>query len=179
MKEYFKQAAREMKKTSSLTGAAIIEAMGPVLDLFTIVVNDFLQISFTSLTHAMTGYLYGPVVGCMAGGVADIIKYLIKPTGTFFPGFTLNEMLSGFIYGCFFYKKEIKLHRVITARICVVVTINLILIPLWLSIMYGNAYKVMVATRIIKNIVQLPVDIFVLYTILKFGEKNIKGKTIK
>lgn len=179
MKEYFKQASRELKKTRSLTGAAIIEAMGPVLDLFTIVVNDFLQISFTSLTHAMTGYLYGPLMGCMAGGVADIIKYLIKPTGAFFPGFTINEMLSGFIYGCFFYKKEVKLHRVIVARICVVFIINLVLIPLWLSIMYGNAYKFMVATRIIKNIVQLPIDVFILYTILKFSEKNINGRIVK
>lgn len=179
MKEYWKQAAKEVKNIRSLTGAALLGALSPVLDLLTITINQFLKISFTSLTHAMCGYLYGPVMACFAGGVVDILKYIIKPTGPFFPGFTINEMLVGLIYGLFFYKKEIKLSKVIAARIIVTVGINLILTPLWLSILYGKAFQLMVSARIVKNVLMLPIDTTILYTLLKFAEKNIKPKMTK
>ena len=110
------------------------------------------------------------------GGIADIIKFIIKPTGPFFPGFTLNEMILGFVYGLIFYKKEIKLPKVIGARMIVTFGINLVLTPLWLSIMYGNAYKFMVPVRLIKNLVMIPVDVFLLYSVLRFAEKNLKRK---
>lgn len=179
MKLYWKDAFGELKKTSSITGAAFLASLSPVLGMFTIVVNKFLQIGFTSLVHAMTGYLYGPIMACVAGGLADLIKYLIRPTGPFFPGFTLNEMLVGFIYGAFFYKKEITLPRVIGARLVITFGINLILTPLWLAILYGNAYKFMVPARLIKNLVMIPVDVFLRYTVLKFSEKNIKNRLVK
>ncbi len=174
MKEYWKNAAKELKSIRSITGAALFAAMSPILGLFTIQVNQFLTIGFTSLTHAMTGYFFGPLVACMSGGVADIIKYLLKPDGPFFPGFTLNEMLVGFIYGLFFYNRKVTLPKCISSRLIVTVGINLTLTPLWLSILYGNAYKFMVPTRIIKNIAMIPVDIFLLYTLLKFCEKNTR-----
>ncbi|MBQ6850002.1 MAG: folate family ECF transporter S component [Oscillospiraceae bacterium] len=172
MKEYWKNAAKELKSVRAITGAALFAAMSPILALCTIQVNQFLQIGFTSLTHAMTGYFFGPLVACMSGGIADIIKYMLKPNGPFFPGFTINEMLVGFIYGMFFYKRKITLPKCITARFIVTVGINLTLTPLWLSFLYGNAFKFMVPTRIIKNIIMIPVDIFLLHTLLKFCEKN-------
>ena len=174
MKEYWKSAAKELKSARSITGAAIFAAMSPILALFTIQVNQFLSIGFTSLTHAMTGYFFGPLVAAMSGGIADVIKYLLKPDGPFFPGFTLNEILVGFIYGLFFYKRKITLPKCISARLIVTVGINLTLTPLWLAMLYGNAYKFMVPTRIIKNIRMIPIDIFLLYTLLKFCEKNKK-----
>ena len=179
MKEYWQSARKEMHNVASLTGAALLAALSPVLDLLTITVNQFLEISFTSLTHAVTGFLYGPVVGALAGGMADIIKYLIKPTGAFFPGFTLNEILTGFIYGVMFYKKDVRFSRVIRAKLIVTTGINLLLTPLWLSFMYGSAYKVMVPARIIKNLIMLPVDIFILNIVLKFADKNIRKRRIK
>lgn len=172
MKEYWKKAYKELKSVKSITGAALFAAMSPVLALFTIQLNQFMTISFTSLTHAMTGYFFGPLVACMSGGIADVIKYLLKPDGAFFPGFTLNEMLVGFIYGLFFYGRKIDLPKTIGARLIVTIGINLTLTPLWLSIMYGNAYKFMVPARLIKNIAMIPIDIFLLYTVLKFCEKN-------
>ena len=172
MRDYWEKAAKELKNIRSITGASIFMAMGPVLALCTIQINQFLQIGFTSLTHALTGYFYGPVVAMVAGGLADIIKYIIKPTGPFFPGFTLNEMLVGLIYGVFFYNRKVTLSKTITARIIVTVGINLTLTPLWLAIMYGNAYKFMVPTRLIKNLVMVPIDILILHTLLKFCEKN-------
>ena len=175
MREYWRAAAKEMKNVRSLTGAAFLAALSPVLGMMTINVNQYMQIGFTSLIHAMTGFLYGPVVACCVGGIADIIKFLIKPTGAFFPGFTLNEMLVGFLYGLFFYRqKEITITRAVIVRLIITFGINLTLTPLWLSIMYGNAFKFMVPVRLIKNIVKIPIDIFLLGTLLRFADKNIR-----
>ena len=176
MKEYWKNATKEVKNVRSITGAALLAAMSPVLGMLTINVNQYLQIGFTSLIHAMTGYLYGPVLACLTGGVADIIKYIIKPTGAFFPGFTLNEMIVGFVYGLFFYKRKITLPKTVAARMIMTFGINLTLTPIWLAIMYGNAFKFMVPARLIKNLVMIPIDVFLLYTVLKFAEKNLKRR---
>ncbi len=60
MKEYWRKAAKELKSVRAITGAALFAAMSPILALFTIQVNQFMTIGFTSLTHAMTGYFFGP-----------------------------------------------------------------------------------------------------------------------
>jgi ECF transporter S component (folate family) len=124
MKEYWRKAAKELKSVRSITGAALFAAMSPILALFTIQVNQFMTIGFTSLTHAMTGYFFGPLVAAMSGGIADVIKYILKPDGAFFPGFTLNEILVGFIYGLFFYGRKIDLPKTIGARLIVTIGIN-------------------------------------------------------
>ena len=81
-----------------------------------------------------------------------------------------------FIASCFRKIAGINLDlpKTVGARLIVTIGINLTLTPLWLSIMYGNAYKFMVPARLIKNIAMIPIDIFLLYTVLKFCEKNKK-----
>lgn len=71
--------------------------------------------------------LFGPVVGSVFAGTMDILKYLIKPTGAFFPGFTLIAMLAGLIYGSFYYKKELNFWRVLAAHITVALICNVLL----------------------------------------------------
>ena len=89
------------------------------------------------------------------------------------PGFAINEFLTGFIYGCFFYKKKITLPRVIVARAMITIFINLILTSLWLNIMYQSPLFTMI--RLIKNIVMFPVDVAILYFALKGAQRvNLK-----
>ena len=90
-----------------------------------------------------------------------------------FPGFAVNEFLTGMIYGCFFYKKKITLLRVIIARACITVFINLILTSLWLNMMYQSPLFTMV--RLIKNVVMFPVDVALLYAALKGAERVRKA----
>ena len=54
---------------------------------------------------------------------------MIKPTGGFFPGFTLVAMLAGVIYGSFYYKKPLTLWRVFAAHLAVSLVCNVLLIP--------------------------------------------------
>ena len=71
-------------------------------------------------------------------GAMDILKYLIKPTGSIFPGFTLIAMLAGLIYGSFYYKKELSFWRVLAAHITVALVCNVLLNTWCLSILYGK-----------------------------------------
>lgn len=167
--QYISNAKQELHNIRSLSGASILVTLNAIISYFRIQVSNILEISFASIMVGVCGFLYGPILTGIAGIVADIIKFITRSTGSFFPGFTLNEFLLGFIYGCFFYKKEITLKRVILARITIVILINLILTPIWLNILYGSS--LLEIPRIIKNIVLFPVDVTLLYIVLQTAKR--------
>lgn len=65
------------------------------------------------------------------------------------------------------------LWRTFCACLSAVLVINLVLTPLWLNIMYGNAF-VISGMRLIKNAVKLPLDTALLYFLLKAVETHRK-----
>ena len=100
---FWMEAVQEFKRVSSITVAAMMMALNTLLGYFKIIlIPKILTISFASLAVGACALVCGPLLsGCMAA-VADIIKYVVRPDGAFFVGFTLNEFLVGFIYGLFF-----------------------------------------------------------------------------
>ncbi|MDF2949948.1 MAG: hypothetical protein K0R07_1994, partial [Sedimentibacter sp.] len=50
----------------------------------------------------LSGIILGPAAGFISGAASDIINFIAKPGGPFFPGFTLVSALSGFIPGLIF-----------------------------------------------------------------------------
>lgn len=162
------QSAKGLKRVKTLVGTSMFVAMSAALSYFKIVlIPKTLEIGFSSLALAACAFTYGPVVGGLAGIICDNVKYFLNPSGPYMPLFGLNEFLTGFIYGLFFYKKKITLPRVILARLTIVLLINIVLTPLWLHLLYGKAYIVYVQARILKNILMFPFDVFLLYTVLK------------
>lgn len=168
------QSARSLKKVPDLVGTALFTALNCVLGYGKIIIiPKMLEIGFTSLAHAACAFTYGPVMAGLAGILTDNIKYLLNPSGPYFPGFMINEFLTGFIYGCFFYKKKISLSRIILARLTVVLLINMVLTPIWLNMLYGNPLQFVVQARIVKNVLMFPIDVFLLYTVLKATQRAI------
>lgn len=166
-------SAKGLKKTHTLAGTGLLAALNLVLNQFTVALSTFLEIGFSFLAAAMCGFLYGPVVAGLAGIITDTLGYFLRPNGGYFIGFTLNEFLLGFIYGCWFYKRKVSLLRTFLACLSVVIVINFFLTPLWLNIMYGNAF-VISSARLIKNIIKLPIDTGLLYLVLKTIEARGK-----
>ena len=82
---------------------ALLIAIAVVLGFFSVQLTENLKIGFSFIANELTAMLFGPVVGGIMGGVADIIKYLLKPTGPFFFGFTFNAILGAVIYGAVSY----------------------------------------------------------------------------
>lgn len=169
-----RQSGQGIKNVKTLVGTSLFVAMNAALGYFKIVViPKMLEISFSSLALAACAFTYGPIMAGFAGIICDNIKYFLNPSGPYMPLFGLNEFLTGFIYGLFFYKKELTIKRVIAARLTVVLLINMLLTPLWLHMLYGNAFIVLVQARILKNILLFPIDVFLLYTVLKATKRAI------
>jgi ECF transporter S component (folate family) len=58
-----------------------------------------LRINFASIPLMLSGVILGPFAGFLTGAAADLINFIAKPGGPFFPGFTLVSGLSGFLPG--------------------------------------------------------------------------------
>ncbi|QSX08361.1 folate family ECF transporter S component [Alkalibacter rhizosphaerae] len=73
-----------------------------------------LRINFTTVPIVMSGMFFGPLAGAVTGTISDILCYIIKPAGPYFPGFTISSALTGWIPGVIFLiakkydKKEIR-----------------------------------------------------------------------
>lgn len=175
----FSDSYAELKQVRTLTTMAMFAAISVVLGYFTIVIGDYIKIGFSTIAGQMVYYLFGPVAGGCFGGALDILKYLIKPTGAFFPGWTLGAVLAGVIYGMAFYKKPMTIGRVLFAEFVVSLICNVLLGTLWLNIMYGKAFLVLLPMRAFKNLIMWPVNSLLFFTIAKAVETTGILKTIR
>lgn len=167
MKQQFQDSFQELKHMKTLAVTAMLIAVAVVLGFFSVQLTDFIKIGFSFLANELTAFLFGPAVGGIMAGIADIVKYLIKPTGPFFFGFTFNAILGGVIYGMVLYKKPFTLRRILTAKVIVVLLVNLGLNTLWLSIMYGSSFVALLPVRAAKEAMMLPIETILLYTVTK------------
>ena len=151
--------------------------------LFTLFAYEttFLKISFTFIPESLIGMIFGPFWAGIGTAVADVGGMLLFPKAGYFPGFTLNAFLAGAIYGYFYYKKEMTWQRVILATLLVTVLINIILTPLWLSLMYGVnlANFAWWVPRLIKTVIFFPIQVIATYYLgNKIPFKRLFGKPL-
>lgn len=165
-KEILSSSKKELKNTKSIALSGMFIAISVVLSFFKIDLAPTIQISFAALPIAAGGMLFGPVVGGAIGLISDPLGYIVHPAGFFFPGFTLNAMLIGILFGFVFYKRKVTWKSVILTSLTVTIVINWGLTTLWLSIMFKNAFFVLLGARIVKNIILFPIDTSLLYGIL-------------
>ena len=112
------------------------------------------------------------MVGSLIGALADILKYMVNPTGPFFPGFTISGFFGGLIYGMVLYKKPLSIKRIIIANTLVTVLVNLLLNTYWLTLLYGNAYMALLPARIVKQLIMLPIEVILFYAVAKVLVKS-------
>ncbi|MBQ2753788.1 MAG: folate family ECF transporter S component [Firmicutes bacterium] len=168
-----RESAREFKRLPSLTGAALMSALHIILGYCKIIISTGFEIRFSFLALGVAGLFYGPVVAGIVGVIGDIITFFLKPNGFFFPGFTFNEFVYGFVFGLFFYKKRITVKRVVAAKLVLTVLINIILTPIWLNVMYGS--ELFAIPRLIKAVVSFPIECVILYLIMTTAQKVKDG----
>ncbi len=152
----YQASFQELKHVKTLTTAAMLMAVSVVLGYFTIEAGPYLKIGFGGVVNQ---FVYG--------GVLDLVKYVVKPTGAFFPGFTLNAMLGGVLYGTILYRKPLTFRRALWADLVVALICNIFLNTLWLSMMSGKAMMVLLPMRVLKNLIKWPVDAALFYLIAK------------
>ena len=165
--QIYKDSAREFTRLTSIAGVGMVLAVSIVLSFFSFYVTETLRIGPAYLATAMLGMLYGPVTGGIAPGLSDILKYLIKPSGPFFPGYTLTALLGGVVYGSFLYKNKVTVLRCVLSKTFINIFLNLGLNTLWSSILYGKAFFAILIPRVYANVALLPLQIVLLYALLK------------
>ena len=96
---------------------------------------------------------------------------MFQGSSVFFLGYTLSAMITGFIYGVFFYKKKITFTNCLLARFFVNIFINVVLGSIWWAIIYDldiEAIKLYVfLTALPKNVLYLLPQSILLYIVLK------------
>ncbi len=168
VKESLIGSAKELKKLPSLTGASMLLALDVILSFFfRLELSPTLRMGVSFVARGACGMLYGPVVLSLSAAAGDLIKYVLKPTGPYFWGFTFNAALAGLIYGLFLYKGKVTIWRVAGAKVLVNLLVNVVIGTYWKSLMYGKAFMVAVVPSFIKNVTMLPLECLILYVSLK------------
>ncbi|MDL2324368.1 folate family ECF transporter S component [Ruminococcaceae bacterium OttesenSCG-928-A16] len=170
---YWRSAASQVKQVRTLAGAGLLAALGTALKFLIIPLSQVLRINFAFLSTALAGYMYGPIVAGLVAAVADILGFLVgPPTGPYSPAFTVVAFVGGFLYGCWLYKKPVRLWRSFCAHATYIGVVSFLLNPLLLKWMYGNAYTGLVLARIPLNAVMLPLGTLLIYLLQKVVERQ-------
>lgn len=167
----FRDSATELHCLPALVTAALLLALHTVLAGLSIDVLPFLRISFSFLTTAVTGMLFGPSVAMLTAAAGDVLGYFMHPTGVFFLPYMLTGMFSACVYGVLLYHTPLRLPRVIAAKSIVTVFSNILMNTLWNSMVYGKSFVAILPLRIVKNLVLLPVEVLMLYFVCKVALK--------
>lgn len=167
IRKQFTDSFQELKDVRTLAAAAMLLAVTVVLGFYRLQLTEYIRIGFDSVAKELTGMLFGPVIGCMVGGLSDVMAYIIKPVGGFFPGFTISAMAGGIIYGTVLYKRPLSFLRVAAANSAVAVIVNLGLNTYWLTLLYGDAFFALLPVRAFKQLIMLPIDIVLFYVLAR------------
>ena len=96
----------------------------------------------------------------------------MRPTGPYFPGFTISGAVSGVIFGVFFFKKNLTWLRILVAETVHTVVVGIFLNTYWLMLLYGNkTYMAILIGRLPKEIAMIPILTVLMYGIAKALEK--------
>lgn len=175
IKKIYSDSLKELVVTKNLVLCGLMAALAVTLGMVaSIDVGPYIRIGFSGLPNRVVEYLFGPVAGCFFGGALDVLKYVLKPTGPFFFGFTFNAMLAGVIYGTILYRKPVTIKRILAAEFLVKLIVNCILNTLWISMLYGKGFVAILPLRLLKNAIMLPIDSAILYFTLVYVRKLAK-----
>lgn len=144
---------------------ALLIALEIILTRFLSIETPTMRIGFGFLPVAIMAILYGPWWTGAAGVVGDLVGMMLLPKAAFFPGFTLTAFLTGMIYGLILYKKPITWKRTFVAVMAVNVICSLCLDTLWLSMMYGDSFLVLLPMRLVKAAIMIPVATVMIYLV--------------
>lgn len=163
-----------MSKNKKVVLSAILLTMLIILSRFLSIKTPITKISFAFVPTMLCAIWLGPKWTVLLNILGDIIGATLFPTGPYFVGYTISTAIAGLIYGLFLYKKEIDsftekkfILRVCISVILVAIIVNMGLNTLWTSITSGKAFQVLFVTRIVKQLIMIPIHIVVIIFIEK------------
>lgn len=171
-----------MSKSKKIILSAFLLALLIVLSRFASIQTQLLVISTSFIPIMMSAIWLGFKYSTVIAGLGDLIGALLFPFGSYFPGFTISAAISGFIYGIFLYEnpekepqKEWKfILKLIVSSVLVLGVVNIFITSIWLHILYEKAYFAIITTRVLAQVIMLPIQVIVIYGLNKFTKPFIK-----
>lgn len=186
MKTKFYNSAKELSNVQPLVALAMLLAIRVIVGIFAnstmALFGNMVKISVNFLPIAIAAALFGPVGAALVGGLGDIISFFVNPAsgGAYFPGFTLNGILTGLILGIFLYKNNVTLKSVIISWSINAVFVEVLLSGYWLYFIYGmgsgTSFYVYLWTRVISEAIKFIPSVLLILAVGKAVEK-IKNKS--
>lgn len=160
-KDYWRDAALEMKDTRMLVVAALMIALRVALKLVYIPLAPNLKINTAFLANALGAMIFGPVVATVAAVVSDYLGVMLSGE-TYFVPFVLTEVAGSLIFALCLYRTRISTIRVLIARFSICFFVNVLLqtplMMLYYSIVLGKTGYVLTIPHVLKNLFMFPVE---------------------
>lgn len=158
-----------MSKNKKIILTAILLATLIILSRFLSIKTPILKISFAFIPTMLCAIWLGAKWTLLLNILGDVIGATLFPTGPYFIGYTISTAIAGFIYGIILYNKKEKnftekefIIRVTISVILVAIIVNMGLNTLWTSITSGKAFQVLFITRIVKQLIMIPIHIVII-----------------
>lgn len=166
-----------MSKIKQIVLTAVLLAILIVLSRFLSIKTPILRISFAFIPTCISAIWLGPKWTVLLNVLGDIIGATLFPIGPFFIGYTISTAIEGLIYGLLLYQKEPYSYsdkqfilKVVISVVLVTCISNLGLNTLWIHITTKKAFVVLLGSRIIKELIMIPIQISLIifiYNVLK------------
>lgn len=177
-KQYWRDAAAELKDTKMLVIAALLTALRIALKPLNIPLGtNQLTIPISMLATALGAMIYGPVLAIPSAIISDIVGFFLFPSGDFFLPFTLTEVAGTVIFALFLYRAHVTPLRVVLARFCICFFVNILMqapIFAWMYVWQGlpeqamdRMLSMLTLARIFKNLCMFPLESVVVTLLLR------------
>lgn len=165
-----------MSKLKKVILAGLLLAAAIVFNRFLSIKTPIVVISFGFIPKIIIATMFGPWWSMLLFGLADLIGALLFPFGAYFVGYTASAVISGFIYGIFLHRKKkipakTYLWKLIVACLLSNLICNLLLNSIWIYVTTKKAISVILPTRIVKELVTVPIYVAIMFGMHVFFEK--------
>lgn len=169
-----------MSKSKKIILSAFLLALLIVLSRFASIQTQLLVISTSFIPIMMSAIWLGPKYSTLIAALGDLIGAILFPFGTYFPGFTISAAISGWIYGMILYQQPVEddahivsikwkfILKLTISSLLVLGVVNIFITSAWLHILYQKAYFAILTTRVLAQVIMLPIQIIVIYYLEKF-----------
>lgn len=183
-----------MRKSKKIILSGLLLSLYIILARFVSFKSQILVISFSFIPVIISACLLGPKYSMLIAGLGDFLGATLFPFGSYFVGFTIIELITGYLYGIFLYNDEKKenqtennshsfykgkqlIFRLIVSSFINLIIIGIFITGLMISKLYGQAFVLVLSSRAITKIVMLFVQVIVISllnnTLIKYSEKYL------
>lgn len=162
----FGNSAKELKSLQTVVFCGLMGALSIILKMLASINFGPFTITYAWIPNRIVDSMFGPAIGALYGGIMDIIKFIMKPTGEFNLAYTAIAMLAGLIFGAVLYNKPVSFMRIFFAQAIVKIFVNAGITTYLMAFERGQAFMALLPARLVKNLIMIPLDSIILFVVL-------------